>query len=81
MRIQSEADRDFLALVQGSLLASAKEAERLATFTGTRLVRIDSTQPAVPKGLMETLLNDCHGEAHSTEESREKVLDSSLRSE
>lgn len=55
MRTQTEADSAFLDLVQGSLLASAKEAERLATLTGTRLVRIDSAQPAVPKELLPLL--------------------------
>lgn len=64
MRTQTEADSAFLDLVQGSLQASAKEAERLATLTGTRLVRIDSAQPAAPKELLSllTMLNSpIHG--------------------
>ncbi len=55
MRTQTEADSAFLELVQGSLQASAKEAERLARSTGTRLIRIESTQPAVPKELLSLL--------------------------
>lgn len=55
MRTQTEADSAFLELVQGSLQASAKEAERLARSTGTRLIRIESTQPVVPKELLPLL--------------------------
>lgn len=55
MRTQTEADRRFLELVQASLQASAKEAERLAQFTGTALVRIESSEPTIPEELVPFL--------------------------
>lgn len=63
MRTQTEADKTFLELVQNSLQASAKEAERLATLTGTRLVRIDTIDPAAPKELL-SLLTALNSSAH-----------------
>lgn len=55
MRTQTEADKTFLDLVQGSLQASAKEAERIAKLTETQLVRIDSAEPVAPKELLPLL--------------------------
>ena len=64
MRTQTEADRRFLELVQASLQASAKEAERLAQFTGTALVRIDSQKPTAPEELLP-LLSLLDGSGHA----------------
>jgi hypothetical protein len=55
MRTRTEADSAFLNLVQDTLQASAKEAERITALTGTRLVRIYSVQPAAPKEFLSLL--------------------------
>lgn len=49
MRTQTEADSEFLDLVYTSLQKSAKEAKRIAEFTGTKLVSIDSAEPMIPE--------------------------------
>ncbi len=49
MSTQTEEHRAFLDLVYASLVASAKEAERIAEFTGTKLVRINSAEPMIPE--------------------------------
>jgi len=73
MHPQSESAGSFLGIVYNSLLASAKEAERLAMLTNTPLVRSEITEPVVPKDLApllrtlgkpRTSCNDDKGHAH-----------------
>lgn len=69
MRTQTEADKAFLELVQGSLQTSAKEAERLAKLTKTPLVRIESTEPAIPEDLLP-LLTALNISAHKAQDEK-----------
>ncbi len=55
MYTQNEEDSDFLDMVYTSLQKSAKEAHRIAEFTGTKLVSIDIAEPMIPEGMKEFL--------------------------
>lgn len=72
MWAQTEADKKFLELVQASLQASAKEAERLAQFTGTTLVQIDSSEPTAPEELLP-FLSSLGGSGHAAGNSVPRV--------
>lgn len=59
MSSQAETQAEFLNLVYASLQKSAREAARIAQFTGTKLVSIDSAEPMIPEA-MKAFLHALH---------------------